>query len=389
MQVMLDGPLSISPAGSDSGSDTSDSTVEDLEHYTLHPLRRMGRHDNTSQISLLSSASSDSDSSSSSIVYDLDFDQLIDDLLAEDPCPLSETRNTVAVAPSASDANDSMMIKCLDKSSPELIILLRLNQRDLRADPWNPAPHIICAVPRDDRVFLCMQRLVEFNQPPLQTVSNFIDFFKQVLEGLTFLHEHSIAQLSPLDLASYMVDLGPTTSSASASVESFDRTRYPVRYYITNLSDACEFNSRGNAAFQKDVEECAIMMEHLAANLPSISRKLNILVHAMRTGTFDADASRKLFEALCKALPADIFDIPVPPLSLSPDGTPFVIGPPGLDANTNESTRSPSLHSLDIPRKPKSNTLSPRRGSPPSGSERPRARSTDPVDRLSALALEN
>jgi hypothetical protein len=61
-----------------------------------------------------------------------------------------------------------------------------------------------------------------------------------------------------------MVDLGPTTFSASDSVESFDRTRYPVRYYFTNLSNACEFESHEDPAFQKDVEDCAVMMEQLA-----------------------------------------------------------------------------------------------------------------------------
>ncbi|KAJ7108781.1 hypothetical protein C8R44DRAFT_937951 [Mycena epipterygia] len=285
-----------------------------------------------------------------------------------------------------------MMIKCLHRSSPELIILLRLNQRDLRQDPWNPAPHIICAVSRDERVFLCMQRLVEFNQPPLQIVSNYIDFFKQ---GLTFLHEHSIAQLSRLDLSSYMVDLGPTTSSASDSVESFDRTRYPVRYYFTNLSDACEFENRTNPAFQQDVEDCAIMMEHLSANVPSISRKLKILVNAMRTGTFDADASRKLFEALCKALPADVFDVRVPTQSGDEAGATIVFPPPGLSPNLrsvqsdSEASTLRSLHTITIPRKPKSNTLSPRSQSrSPPGLERVRARSTDPIDRLGELALD-
>ncbi|KAJ7727011.1 hypothetical protein DFH07DRAFT_930894 [Mycena maculata] len=321
-QIILGGPLSHSPDNSDSESDSdSDSTLEDLDLYPTwaqgYPLQRVARWadrtTNASHASLSSSCSSDS-SSTSSIVYDIDFEQLIDDLLAEEPFPLSETRNTVTVAASTSDANDSMMIKCLHRSSPELIILLRLNNHDLRQDPWNPAPHIICAISRDERVFLCMRRLVEFNQPPLQIVSNYIDFFKQVLEGLTFLHEHSIAQLSCLDLSTYWVDLGPTTSSASDSVEYFDRTRYPVRYYFTNLSNASEFESRADPAFQKDVEDCAGMMEHLAANVPSISRKLTALVNAMRTGTFDADASRKLFEALCKSLPADIFDIRVPPL---------------------------------------------------------------------------
>ncbi|KAJ7432181.1 hypothetical protein B0H11DRAFT_1890558 [Mycena galericulata] len=398
MQLILGGPLSISPDNSDSDSDSSgsdsDSTLEDFELYPTwaqgYPLQRVeGRVDasNPSLVSLASSCNSES-SETSSIVYDIDFEQLIDDLLAEDPCPISETRNTIAVAPSTSEANDSLMIKCLNRTSPELFILLRLNHRDMRQDPWNPAPHIISAVSRDERVFLCMQRLVEFNHPPLQTVANYIDFFRQVLEGLTFLHEHSIAQLSRLDLSSYMVDLGPTTSSASDSVESFDRTRYPVRYYFTNLSSAHEFESRGGPEFQKDVEDCALIMQHLAANVPSISNKLTTLVNAMRTGTFDADASRKLFEALVKALPADVFDLRVPPPGIDAPGTPTMITiSPALGSTPDLHDDAEFLPTISIPRKPKSTTLSPRSESPPPDLTRPRARSTEPpLHRLSVAA---
>ncbi|KAJ7109642.1 hypothetical protein C8R43DRAFT_1079702 [Mycena crocata] len=274
-----------------------------------------------------------------------------------------------------------MMIKCLHHSAPELLILLRLNHRDLRQDPWNPAPHILCAVPRDEHVFLCMQRLVEFNKPPLQTVSNYIDFFKQVLEGLTFLHEHSIAQLSPLDL---MVDLGPTTSSAADCIESFDRSRYPVRYYFTNLSNAREFDGRADPAFPKDVADCANMMEQLADKVSSISRKLTTLVNAMRTGTFDADASRKLFEALCKSLPADVFEIRLPSdvLLTGGESVAVVAAPP--------SPASSSLQTISKYRKPKSTTLSPQSGSqsPTHSLGKVRARSTEALDTLAALDLD-
>ncbi|KAJ7735765.1 hypothetical protein B0H16DRAFT_1892188 [Mycena metata] len=389
---MLGQPLTVSPDHSDSESDSaSDSTLEDLDAHPAwahgYPLQRVARYGSVDRMSAGSPSSSSgaSDASlTSSIVYDIDFEQLVDDLLAEDPCPISETKDTVAVAASTTEANDSLMIKCLPASSDELIILLRLNHPDLREDPWNPAPHILCAVTRDERVFLCLRRLVEFNQPPLQIVSNYIDFFRQVLEGLTFLHEHSIAQLSCLDLSSYMVDLGHTTSSASDSVESFDRTRYPVRYYFTNLEHASEFESRVNPAFRKDVEDCAIMMGNLATAVPSISRKLNTLVNAMRTGTFDSDASRKLFEALCKALPADVFDIRVGPSGSNRDDQgPMVIASPATatpDPRSGVQHDKGPLQAISIPRKPKSTTLSPRARSrsPPPGFGRVRARSTEP-----------
>ncbi|KAJ7199316.1 hypothetical protein B0H12DRAFT_1197185 [Mycena haematopus] len=379
-------PLCVSPENSDSESDSGSDHTLDWEDLELHPtwaqgypLQRVARFDPVDGIPIprRSSSSCSSDSSTSSIVYDIDFEQLIDDLLAEDPCPISETRNTVVVAASSISANDSMMIKCLHSSSPELFILLRLNHRDLRQDPWNPAPHILCAVSRDERVFLCLRRLVEFNQPPLQTVSNYIDFFRQVFEGLTFLHEHFIAQLSCLDLDTYKVDLGSTVSSNS--VESFDRTRYPVCYYFANLSNAREFEEHTDAAFQKDVKDCAVMIGQLALNVPSISSKLNILVNAMQTGTFDADASRKLFEALCKALPADIFDIPVPPQEFGVGGETVIFTPPlSPSSPSSRSGQHDSGSEISIPRKPKSTTLTPRAQSrsPPPRLERARSHST-------------
>ena len=84
--------------------------------------------------------------------------------------------------PSTKDANDSLMIKCLLRTSLELALVLQLNHADLRSDPWNPVPHILCAVERGDKIFLCMERLVEYDQPPLKTVANYVDFFRQVLE---------------------------------------------------------------------------------------------------------------------------------------------------------------------------------------------------------------
>lgn len=86
------------------------------------------------------------------------------------------------VEPSTETSTDSVMIKYLPRTSSELFLLLELNHREVRADPWNPVPHILCAVERGDRVFLCMQRLVEYDQPPLKTIANYIDLFRQLLE---------------------------------------------------------------------------------------------------------------------------------------------------------------------------------------------------------------
>ena len=199
------------------------------------------------------------------------------------------------------------MVKCLERSSAELLILLELNRPELRKDPWNPAPHILEAVERGELVYLCMQRLLEYNQPPLLTVAHYIDFFRQVLEvfftgrcpshfshiaqGLVFLHEQRIAGLNCYNTSSFMVDLSsapqtPATPSDDHEISSgematrFDRFSYPVRYYFMSFSkanrvqqeilhpsssSAAPFGESARAAcpFQRDVQDCGTMFGEL------------------------------------------------------------------------------------------------------------------------------
>lgn len=75
-----------------------------------------------------------------------------------------------------------LMIKRLKNSSTELQILYSTHKPPLRDDPWNAAPHIAGVVERGDWVYVCMEQLSEYNQPPLVTVEHYIDFFCQVLE---------------------------------------------------------------------------------------------------------------------------------------------------------------------------------------------------------------
>ncbi|KAF8652842.1 hypothetical protein AX16_004117 [Volvariella volvacea WC 439] len=182
------------------------------------------------------------------------YESIVDDLLAENPAYLQNPPNEmILVDPSTPHSTDAFMIKCLpvapstsssmSKSSPvfvmnsEFDLFHELNDSPtVRRDPWNPIPHLLCAVKRDyeyyvdvdneqegcdkadagakqqtkkkgTTVFLCMERLINFDEPPFVTVANYIDFFRQVLEGLTFLHEKHIALGTCADPYGYMVDL--------------------------------------------------------------------------------------------------------------------------------------------------------------------------------------
>ncbi len=74
------------------------------------------------------------------------------------------------------------MVKQLPRSSQELLMLLELNHSDSREDTWNHVPYILSAVERNDRVYLCIRGLCKYDNPPLTTVAQYIDFFRQVLE---------------------------------------------------------------------------------------------------------------------------------------------------------------------------------------------------------------
>ncbi len=78
-----------------------------------------------------------------------------------------------------------LMFKELSRSSPELLLLLELSHPELRQDPWNPVPHILKAIERDDRVYLCLQGLSDYDNPPFVTIAQYLDFCRQVLEACT------------------------------------------------------------------------------------------------------------------------------------------------------------------------------------------------------------
>ena len=256
------------------------------------------------------------------------------------------------------------MIKRTSRESTELSIIFDLNSVDLRQDPWNPCPHVLQTVEHDPTsrdVYLFMERLNEFNAPPMETVAQYIDFFRQILEGLSFLHEHQFAGLSCSDPNSFMADLNsglgsndgsfasllPYTMTSrgrerdkgfrsrdhhhhhhrqSVSVALFDRSIHSVRYYFVNfmhtrrvqkgdsdrLTVPLPSYSERASPFKRDVKELGALIERMLTDMPSVvCTKFRALIKAMTVGGFGAEDSRKLFEALAQSLDAGIFELRV------------------------------------------------------------------------------
>jgi hypothetical protein len=68
-----------------------------------------------------------------------------------------------------------------------------------------------------------------------------------------------------------MVDLSSAPSSSSClSPADFDRTRYPVKYYFTDLSLATKFDNPNSpdthssaSEFRRDIQDCALKIDRL------------------------------------------------------------------------------------------------------------------------------
>ncbi|KAJ8518285.1 hypothetical protein ONZ45_g4618 [Pleurotus djamor] len=356
---------------SDSGS-ASDSTVEDLDsvmdQYNFgHPLERMpiipsrytygvpshnmelGDGEDARDDDSYSEYSESECSTSSSMSYDIDFEAIVDDLISELDHDLPKSRNLIRVEASSPSAHDAFVIRPLSENSlsNEYDILMSFNTSEARLDPWNPVPHVLSVVNKPQpnanlpaSIFVCLEWLTKYDDPPFQTVANYIDFIRQALEGLTFLHEHHVTSLNFSTPDSFMVDIGrrntwlhtnvpispcldpssktwPSSHLAShelpqhVSSQPFDRTRYPVRYFYVDFSTAKifdRFEPSQRELYQTDVMDCGKLIDGLLTKVPSVAPKMKALVNAMTSGTFGADDSRKLFDALCKSLEARLFE---------------------------------------------------------------------------------
>lgn len=138
-----------------------------------------------------------------------------------------------ADAPYEPDAHPS------SEANHELVLILQLNHHEPREDPWNPVPHVVKAIERERSrgrekrvnvveggevysvcagkhnglgdehgdgvghgdegvdVYIFMEGLRAWNDPPLKTVHNYIDLFRQILEVRPFIHS-SLPSFPPL-----------------------------------------------------------------------------------------------------------------------------------------------------------------------------------------------
>ncbi|KAH9073587.1 hypothetical protein EDB83DRAFT_2505194 [Lactarius deliciosus] len=295
---------------------------EIVEHGFGYPLQRMvpiesmplgGEESPLSGLYRMPASQSSSTSSHMFYVYihvTSDFEAVVDEYLSH--YQNSDAQDMVFVEADAagapSEMSTSLILRRVKLHSTELALLRALNTTEIRSDPWNPAPRLLHTAERGDDAILCLERLFDCDHPPLQTVANVVDYIRQALEGLCFLHEHKIAHCAYGDPNGVMMDIGRSSSAG------FDRTRLPVRYYRVNFSRAQELPREADprsVSFCRDVRDCGAMFQTLVEEVPKIGGKLRSLVVAMTGGEYGAEDARKLFEALCKGIDASTYDAPL------------------------------------------------------------------------------
>ncbi|KII93045.1 hypothetical protein PLICRDRAFT_377913 [Plicaturopsis crispa FD-325 SS-3] len=101
-------------------------------------------------------------------------------------------------------------IKRLDRASDEAEIAKFLSSPALRSNLYNHCVPILDTFPdpvKPGRSYLVMPLLRQFNDPEFTSVGEAVDFVRQTLEGLCFMHEHRVAHL---DCATFNIMMDAT-----------------------------------------------------------------------------------------------------------------------------------------------------------------------------------
>ncbi|KAL5530907.1 hypothetical protein ACEPAG_3783 [Sanghuangporus baumii] len=106
--------------------------------------------------------------------------------------------NKLAQYPKTMDAKRNgrrIKMKKLAKGSKELEIARFLSSAEMLKDPRNRCVPVLDVFSDEDShlEFMVMPLLSRYSEPPFSTVDEALDFVKQLLEGLVFMHEHGVA----------------------------------------------------------------------------------------------------------------------------------------------------------------------------------------------------
>ncbi|PIL35985.1 hypothetical protein GSI_01645 [Ganoderma sinense ZZ0214-1] len=137
----------------------------------------------------------------------------------------------------------------------ELEIAQYFSTGPISADPRNhccPIYEVLQDPTDENTIIMVMPHLRRYINPEFQTIGEAMEFFRQVFEGLQFIHEHHVAHRDCMTL-NIMMDARPMypngfhprdtflTPDYSRFAKYYSRTRRPVKYYFTDFGISRKF----------------------------------------------------------------------------------------------------------------------------------------------------
>ncbi|KAJ7268141.1 kinase-like domain-containing protein [Mycena haematopus] len=134
--------------------------------------------------------------------------------------------------------------------SGELDIAVWFSTEPQRSDPANhcvPILRVLSDPKEPEWAIIVMPLLREYDKPRFDTVGEVVEFFKQIFEGVQFMHKHNIAHRDCADnnimmdgASLYRVPFHPITQNRKRDYSgkvrpSLTRTQHPVKYYLTDF----------------------------------------------------------------------------------------------------------------------------------------------------------
>ncbi|KAJ7160404.1 kinase-like domain-containing protein [Mycena filopes] len=157
----------------------------------------------------------------------------------------------------------SVALKLISKDDhPEEERIFRyFSTPDLAADPRNhclPLLETLSPPGDDDKLIFVMKLLRPYNSPRFDTFGEVLEFFRQVFEGMQFMHHHRVAHRDGNSL-NIMMDgrhlfphgfhpqyqrftHNPGPIFRYSKAKHHTRTQYPVKYYFIDFGISCMFN---------------------------------------------------------------------------------------------------------------------------------------------------
>ncbi|KAK0215535.1 hypothetical protein IW262DRAFT_1465202 [Armillaria fumosa] len=166
----------------------------------------------------------------------------------------------------------------------------------LRITPQNPRDHTvpileIIPIPDDEekRVFMVMPMFKRFYQAPFHCRSEFVDAFRQLLEGLDFMHSLNKAHVD-VSLLNYLMESSKVCPKGYhfANRVSYDGVYWslptrprccvgPVRYYLIDFESTQEFPDGKENAVAKRPLRCGVKSSpEFSLGLPCNPFKLDV-----------------------------------------------------------------------------------------------------------------